>query len=134
MGESGFANWIRARNNSGITSEVRRSTIQLHVVHSISNHNPDKRRFGAPTNLPDGISAFLDEIHRFQFNPLFPSWIERVRCVMDDNGDCFHEETFHHDNSFQFCFGPPPATISLPLHGTRRMMKMSEPGILCLTG
>jgi hypothetical protein len=45
MGEQGFAGWIGGRNNGGITSEVRKGTIPLRIVHSISDHNPDKRRF-----------------------------------------------------------------------------------------
>jgi hypothetical protein len=34
-----------ARNNGERTSEVRKGTIPLRIFHSISNHNPDKRRF-----------------------------------------------------------------------------------------
>jgi hypothetical protein len=44
MREQGFAGWMGARNNGGRTSEVRRSTIPLRIVHSLSNCNPEKRR------------------------------------------------------------------------------------------
>jgi hypothetical protein len=45
MGKSGFAGWIGARNNGGRTSEMRKRTIPLCIVPSISNGNPDKRGF-----------------------------------------------------------------------------------------
>jgi hypothetical protein len=40
MAEQGFAGWIGAR-----TWEVRKSAILLRIIHSISNHSPDKMRF-----------------------------------------------------------------------------------------
>jgi hypothetical protein len=46
--ESGLAGRIRARSNGRRTWEVRKSTISLCIIHSISNHNPDKRRFSVP--------------------------------------------------------------------------------------
>jgi hypothetical protein len=45
MAEQRFAGWIGARNNDGRTPEVRKSTIPLQIVLSVSNRNPDKRRF-----------------------------------------------------------------------------------------
>jgi hypothetical protein len=40
-----FASWIWARNNGGRTLDVTKSIIPLRTIHSISNPNPDKRRF-----------------------------------------------------------------------------------------
>jgi hypothetical protein len=44
MREPGFAGRIGAKNNDERTSEVRKSATALHIVHSISNRNPDKTR------------------------------------------------------------------------------------------
>jgi hypothetical protein len=45
IGESVFAGWIGPRNNVRRSSEVRKSTIPLRIVLSISLRNPDKRRY-----------------------------------------------------------------------------------------
>jgi hypothetical protein len=50
MEEYGFTGWIGARNNGGRNSEVRKTTIALPIVHSISNYNLDKRRFKVIAN------------------------------------------------------------------------------------
>jgi hypothetical protein len=45
MGESGFVGRIGAKKNGGRTLEVRKSAISLQIICSITNHNPDKRKF-----------------------------------------------------------------------------------------
>jgi hypothetical protein len=62
-GEYRLAGWIRARNNSERTSEVRKSIIPLGIILSISNHNPDKRRFRV---LWDGPSPTFSLLHHLE--------------------------------------------------------------------
>jgi hypothetical protein len=59
-----FVGRIRARNNGGRTSEVRKSTISPRIVHSISNCNPDNRRFRIFPNRPAADSCLSEATQR----------------------------------------------------------------------
>jgi hypothetical protein len=69
------------------------------------------QQFPGPEDLLTGIHEFLSEIQRSELELVLHHWIERVQWVLDNDGDCFHEETFYDHHSFQFCHDRPVTTI-----------------------
>jgi hypothetical protein len=70
-----------------------------------------EQNFAGPVDAPESIRDFPDNSQRSELEYIFHHWIERVRRVLDRDGDYFHESIFHHNYSFKFRFGPLVATI-----------------------
>jgi hypothetical protein len=70
-----------------------------------------RKHFTGPAGLFNGIQSFLNEIHSSELEHLFRHWINRVRWVMENEGDYFHEYTLHPDHVSQFC-SRLPVTIA----------------------
>jgi histone-lysine N-methyltransferase SETMAR len=49
------------------------------------------RMFDDPEELLDGITLFLDEVHPSELHVVFSHWVERVRWILENNGDDSHE-------------------------------------------
>jgi histone-lysine N-methyltransferase SETMAR len=49
------------------------------------------RMFDEPGELLDGIRSFLEEVRPSELQIVFSHWIERVRWVLANNGDYYHE-------------------------------------------
>jgi hypothetical protein len=47
--------------------------------------------FDDPEELLDVINTFLEEVHRSKLHVVFSHWEERVRSVLANNGDYYHE-------------------------------------------
>jgi hypothetical protein len=47
--------------------------------------------FDVPEQLPEPITEFLNEIQPPEVVEVFSHWIERVRQVLENNGDYYHE-------------------------------------------
>jgi hypothetical protein len=47
--------------------------------------------FDEPEQLPEAITKFLDEIEPPEVVATFSHWVERVRWVLENNGDYYHE-------------------------------------------
>jgi hypothetical protein len=48
--------------------------------------------FDEPEQLLEAITKFLNEIHPPEVVAVFSHWVERMRCVLENNGDYYHEE------------------------------------------
>jgi histone-lysine N-methyltransferase SETMAR len=49
------------------------------------------RMFDEPGELLDGIRSFLEEVRPSELQIVFSHWVERVRWVLGNNGDYYHE-------------------------------------------
>jgi histone-lysine N-methyltransferase SETMAR len=49
------------------------------------------RAFNEPEQLLEAITEFLNEIHPPEVVAVFRHWVERVRWVLENNGDYYHE-------------------------------------------
>jgi histone-lysine N-methyltransferase SETMAR len=49
------------------------------------------RMFEDPEELLDGIASFLEEVHLSKLHVVFSHWVERLRSVVANNGDYYHE-------------------------------------------
>jgi hypothetical protein len=47
--------------------------------------------FDKPEQQLEAITEFLNEIQPPEMVAVFSHWVERVRWVLEDNGDCYHE-------------------------------------------
>jgi hypothetical protein len=47
--------------------------------------------FDDPGELLDGITFFLEEVQPSEFHVVFSHWVERVRRILENNGDYYHE-------------------------------------------
>jgi hypothetical protein len=47
--------------------------------------------FDDPEELLDGIASFLDAVRPSKLHVVFSHWVERVRWVLENNGDYCHE-------------------------------------------
>jgi hypothetical protein len=45
------------------------------------------KSFSRPEELLDGINTFREEIHEAELKVVFHHWIERVKWVLDHDGD-----------------------------------------------
>jgi hypothetical protein len=52
---------------------------------------PAGRTFDESEQCREAITAFLDEIQPSELEVVFSHWAERVRCVLENNGDYYHE-------------------------------------------
>jgi hypothetical protein len=82
MGEYGFPGWTGVGNNGGRTSEVRKSTIPLRIIHSISNRNPDKKRLRVAVSFL--IQSDRAPLQRKQL------WLNRRINSCDSHTFCIH--------------------------------------------
>jgi aromatic ring-opening dioxygenase catalytic subunit (LigB family) len=48
--------------------------------------------FDEPRQLLEAITEFLNEIRPPEVVAVFSHWVERVRCVLENSGDYYHEE------------------------------------------
>jgi hypothetical protein len=48
------------------------------------------QQFPGPADLLTGIQEFLSEIQRSELELVLRDWIERVQCVLDNDGDYFY--------------------------------------------
>jgi hypothetical protein len=51
----------------------------------------DDRTFDEAEQLLEAITEFLDEIHPSELEVVFSHWVERVRWVLESNGDYYHQ-------------------------------------------
>jgi hypothetical protein len=49
------------------------------------------RMFDDPEELLPGITSFLKDVQPSEFHIVFSHWIERVRWILENNGDYYHE-------------------------------------------
>jgi hypothetical protein len=47
--------------------------------------------FHDPEELLDGITSFFEEVQPSELHVVFSHWTERVRWVLENNEDCYHE-------------------------------------------
>jgi hypothetical protein len=57
-----------------------------HVKTSLVSQTFDK-----PEQLLKAITKFLNEIQPPEVVAVFSHWVQRVRCVLENNGDYYHE-------------------------------------------
>jgi hypothetical protein len=48
------------------------------------------QRFEGPEDLLEAVAEFLNEIQRSELELTFSHWLERVRWVLANNGDYYH--------------------------------------------
>jgi hypothetical protein len=49
------------------------------------------RRFDEPEQLLEAIRVFFNEIQPSELEIVLSRWVERVRWVLENNGDYYHE-------------------------------------------
>jgi transposase len=49
------------------------------------------RMFDDSEELLDGVTSLLEEVQRSELHIVFSHWVERVRWVLETNGDYYHE-------------------------------------------
>jgi histone-lysine N-methyltransferase SETMAR len=49
------------------------------------------RMFDGPEELLEGITSFVEEVQPSELHVVFSHWVERVRWVLENNGDDYHE-------------------------------------------
>jgi hypothetical protein len=47
--------------------------------------------FDDPEELLDGVTSLLEEVQPAQLHVVFSHWVARVRWVLENNGDYYHE-------------------------------------------
>jgi hypothetical protein len=54
-------------------------------------HSSEIESFAEPDGLFEGIMAFLEEVRVSELKLVFHHWVERIRWVLDHNGDRYNE-------------------------------------------
>jgi hypothetical protein len=70
-----------------------------HVKNSLAG-----RTFDVPEQLLEAIIGLLDEIQPSELDVVFSHWIERIRWVLENNGDYYHEQSNCFQTHFSVCF------------------------------
>jgi hypothetical protein len=58
------------------------------------------KHFTKPEDLLAAITDFLEEVPPRTWIGVFDAWMERVRWVINNDGDCFHRETHSSEKLF----------------------------------
>jgi hypothetical protein len=56
-----------------------------------AKHSLTGRMFDDPEELLDGLTSFVEEVQPSELHVVFSHWVERIRWVLENNGDYYHE-------------------------------------------